>query len=49
MSKNFNKIKKYYENGMWTKAQVRAVVGKANGITINEYELITNEVYDNMQ
>ena len=46
MSKNFNKIKKYYETGMWSKVQVKAVVGKANGITTDEYKLITNEDYE---
>ena len=27
-SKNFNKVKKYYDDGLWSKAKVRAVVGK---------------------
>lgn len=45
MSKNFNKIKAWYDNGQWTKDQVRAVVGKKTGITKAEYKLITGEAY----
>ena len=36
-SKNFEKIKHYYESGLWTKEQVHNVVGKKNGITEEEY------------
>lgn len=43
-SKNFNKVKKYYDDGFWSKAKVRAVVGK--WITAEEYEEITGEPYE---
>ena len=43
-SKNFNKVKKYYDDGLWSKAKVRAVVGK--WITAEEYEEITGEPYE---
>lgn len=46
MSKNFEKIKGYYEKGLWNKSRVYAVVGKATGITAEEYELITGEIYE---
>lgn len=46
MSKNFKKIKKYYDTGFWTKAMVRNVVGKKTGITAEEYEIITGEAYE---
>jgi len=45
MSKNFEKIKEAYDNGYYSKAMVHALVGKRNGITKNEYELITGEKY----
>ena len=44
-SKNYEKIKDYYDSGLWNKARVRAVVGKKNGITPEEYEEITGEPY----
>lgn len=44
-SKNFEKIKNYYDKGLWTKEQVYNVVGKKNGITTEEYEEITGEPY----
>ena len=44
-SKNFEKIKSYYDRGLWDKARVRAVVGKTLGITPEEYEEITGEKY----
>lgn len=44
-SKNFEKIKGYYQSGLWTKEQVYNVVGKKNGITPEEYEEITGEPY----
>lgn len=44
-SKNFEKIKNYYDKGLWTKEQVYNVVGKKNGITPEEYEEITGEPY----
>lgn len=43
MSKNFEKVKKYYENGMWNIARVKNAVGK--WITAEEYEKITGEEY----
>ena len=46
MSKNFEKIKKYYDQGFYSKAKVHALVGKTLGITAEEYELITGEAYE---
>lgn len=43
-SKNFNKVKKYYDNGLWNKEMVYNVVGK--WITAEEYEEITGEPYE---
>lgn len=45
-SKNFEKIKGYYDNGLWTQEQVYNVVGKKQGITPEEYEEITGEPYE---
>ncbi len=42
-SKNFEKVKDYYERGLWSKARVHAVVGK--WITADEYKEITGEPY----
>ena len=39
----FEKIKMYYEKGLWSKERVRLVVGKA--ITEEEYKIITGENY----
>lgn len=36
-SKNFERIKRYYDRGEWTKEQVLNVVGKPYGITEDEY------------
>ena len=44
-SKNFEKIKDYYERGLWDKKKVYNVVGKSAGITEDEYEEITGEPY----
>ena len=44
-SKNFEKIKAYYDEGLWDKSRVYAVVGKKTGITAEEYEEITGEPY----
>lgn len=44
MSKNFEKVKNYYNAGLWSKARVHAVVGK--WITTEEYKEITGEDYD---
>ena len=43
-SKNFEKVKTYYDTGMWSKAKVKNAVGK--WITAAEYEEITGEKYD---
>ncbi len=43
MSKNFEKVKDYYEKGLWSKERVYAVVGK--WITAEEYKQITSEDY----
>lgn len=43
MSKNFNKVKNYYDKGLWSKARVHEAVGK--WITAEEYKLITGEDY----
>jgi hypothetical protein len=45
MSKNYTKIKGYYDTGLWDKRRVYNVVGRATGITAEEYELITGEPY----
>lgn len=44
MSKNFNKVKSYYDNGFWSKAKVHEAVVK-KWITAEEYELIVGEPY----
>ena len=44
-SKNFDKIKYYYNEELWPKSRVYAVVGKKYGITPEEYEEITGEPY----
>lgn len=44
MSKNYNKVKTYYDLGLWSKEKVKNVVGK--WITLEEYELITGEPYE---
>ena len=42
-SKNFNKVKKYYAQGLWTKEMVYNVVGR--WITADEYYEIVGEPY----
>lgn len=42
-SKNFEKVKSYYDAGLWSKERVRNAVGK--WITAAEYEEITGEPY----
>lgn len=42
-SKNFEKVKKYYDNEMWSKTRVYNAVGK--WITEEEYKEITGENY----
>lgn len=43
MSKKYELVKGYYENGLWNKQRVHNAVGK--WITAEEYEEITGEVY----
>ncbi len=43
MSKNFEKIKSYYEKDLWTITMVYNVVNKKNGITPQEYKIITGQ------
>lgn len=45
-SKNYTKIKKYYDTGLWSKEQVHSVVGRPTGITAEEYKEITGEDYE---
>ena len=42
-SKNFEKVKKYYDNGLWKIKRVRDAVPR--WITPEEFELITGESY----
>lgn len=44
-SKNFYKIKGYYDSGLWSIDKVRAVVGKPLGITAEEFKEITGQDY----
>ena len=44
-SKNFEKIKGYYDRGLWSIEKVRAVVGKSLGITPEEFKEITGQDY----
>ena len=43
MSKNYNKVKEYYDHGPWSKKRVYNAVGK--WITEDEYKEITGEDY----
>lgn len=43
MSKNFEKVKNYYDNEIWNKTRVYNAVGK--WITEEEYKEITGEDY----
>ena len=45
MSKKFELVKRYYDQGLWSKARVRNAVVK-EWITAEEYEIITGEVYE---
>ena len=47
-SKNFEKIKKYYDTDKWSIQWVRNVVGKRTGITKEEYNEITGFDYPNI-
>lgn len=42
-SKKFNKVKNYYDRGLWSKKAVRNAVGR--WITADEYTEITGDVY----
>lgn len=44
-SKNYQKIKRYYDHGKWTKAMVANAVIK-KWITAEEYEQIVGEPYE---
>ncbi len=44
MSKNYNKIKKFYVLGLYSNEQIANFV-KKGAITAEEYELITGEAY----
>lgn len=44
-SKNFEKIKKWYDQGLWTKEQVHKAVEKGQ-ITPAEYQEIVEENYN---
>lgn len=43
MSKKYNKVKNYYDKGLWNKKMVYNAVGR--WITAEEYKLITGEDY----
>ncbi|MCI8627376.1 MAG: XkdX family protein [Lachnospiraceae bacterium] len=42
---NFEKIKKWYQEGRWDIQRVYNVVGRPSGITKEEYQAITGFVY----
>ena len=44
MSKKFNLVKQYYDDGLWSIERVSNAVGK--WITTEEYELITGQPYE---
>lgn len=44
MSKNFEKFKEHYDNGLLTKEQLRNLIDKKLGITRQEFEQITRKV-----
>ena len=45
-SKNFDKIKDYFDKGMWGITRVYNLVGKKLGITKEEFETITGVSYE---
>lgn len=45
MSPKFNKVKNYYDKGLWNKTMVANAVVKG-WITAEEYEIITGEPYE---
>lgn len=44
MSPKFEKVKRYFDSGLWNKVMVRNAV-KKGWITAEEYQLITGEPY----
>ena len=46
MSPKFEKVKRYYDFGLWNKVMVKNAV-KKDWITAEEYQLITGEPYEN--
>lgn len=44
MSKNYAKVKRYYDNRLWSAAMVHTAVGK--WITAEEYTTITGQKYE---
>lgn len=44
-SKNYEKFKRFYDNGLWNLQMLKNVVGKKYGITVAEFEEITGEKY----
>ena len=44
MSKNYNKVKDYYDKGLWTIEMVKNAVVKT-WITADEFEVITGQIY----
>ena len=47
MSKNYAKVKRYYDSCLWSVAMVHTAVGK--WITAEEYEKIMGTKYENSQ
>ncbi len=45
---NYNRIKKNYDNHLWTKVMVRTAVEKGI-ITEMEYTMITHELYERVK
>lgn len=45
MSQKFEKVKTYYDAGLWNKAMVKNAV-KKGWITAEEYQMITGEPYE---
>ena len=44
MSKNYVKVKRYYDSRLWSVAMVHSAVGKL--ITAEEYTTITGQTYE---
>lgn len=47
MSKNYDKVKRFYDAGLWSLGMVRNAVGR--WITPEEYLIITGELYENKE